>query len=66
MLFDVTAKVAGWRSLKLVAMGPSFGGANFWFGWDGRRLAAGAEPKRIHAIDPAVLDWVVDVMKAAP
>ncbi len=63
MLFDVSDGAGPWWSLKLVAMAPVFGGANFRFGWDGKRLASGTEPKRLHALSPAVLDWVVQVMK---
>lgn len=64
MLFEVPSSVAGgWIGLKLVSMSMRVGRANFRLAWNGRRLSCSSENKSLHDLDPALLDWVVDVMR---
>jgi hypothetical protein len=64
MLFDTSNMPGPWKTLKLVAMAPNYGGANFCFGWNGRRLSYASDNQRLHAISPELLEWVVDAAKS--
>ena len=65
MLFEVPSLGSGgWRSLKLVSMSMRLGRANFRLAWNGKRMSGSSENKSIHQLEPALLDWVVDVLKA--
>lgn len=55
---------SAWRSLKLSSKKPLPYGANYWFGWDGCRMARGSEIERLRERDPDLVEWVALTLEA--
>jgi hypothetical protein len=56
----------GWINLKLVATGQNRRKRNWWFGWNGERLAQGKDTKLLQEYQPEIFQWVVNILKVTP
>lgn len=66
ILFAKADRLHGWRSLKLAADGKAPRKANYWLGWDGERLAASSDLKRMQVGRPQMEPMVVELLRSVP
>lgn len=63
-LFEFPERASGeWRSLKLERIDGQDRKRNWWFGWNGERLAGSNDAKRQRRNHPDVHEWVVETLR---
>lgn len=50
-----------WRALKLIARAPR-PKANYWLGWNGKRMSNGVDWCALRLREPAVAEWLLAVL----
>jgi hypothetical protein len=63
-LFELPDRsTTAWRCMRLVRHARDAGKKNWWFGWNGERIARSTDAKNLAEHHPAVHAWVIETLK---
>jgi len=66
ILYASDERKHGWRNMKLAAKGWAPDKANYWIGWNGERLAATSDQRKLETQKPELRNMLLEFIRRTP